>query len=391
MTMVAGLPKSVRESCRVDRIILYPIKRVSVKCQMPCAHVRNPLRLPGADLFFKLRFFAWSSMILAKAARIEGVEMGHSSERKPITRTRWRLSIGLWLLALLGLPIPTLANVAPPHSTTPPAAAKQIGFQYFLPNTNSSTSTSSPKKGLAWTYQYCEDAAAVNAHWVYDWGMNPKICDTNLESIPMVRDAEQWARTHQVGGNSEWILGFNEPDLCPDQACLTPEQAVPLWREIELAYPDRKLVAPVPSQLNLNWLVEFRARYLALYQTPPRFDALAAHVYTNTFAPAVAVIDWYRARAREYGVSEIWVTEFSFLVAESGTCYGVPHAAAMRDAQQFITLLEYDPLVTRYGWFAPRIDIHDLVIGHPLADCNAPLLNFSGTTLTAWGMMYRAR
>jgi len=207
----------------------------------------------------------------------------------------------------------------------------------------------------------------------------------------MVRDADQWAHTKKVGGNSEWILGFNEPDLCPDQACLTPAQAVPLWREIELAYPNRKLVAPVPSQHHLNWLVEFRTRYLETYKTPPRWDALAAHFYGFWSADGMALINWYKARALEYGVSEIWLTEFSFLTAENGICAGVSHETAMQQAQQFIAALEKEPLVTRYAWYAPRLDTGDPLIGNPAVHCNAALLEFSGEILTAWGRMYRDR
>lgn len=318
---------------------------------------------------------------------------GHRRPVAPLCRLLFCLvtgGVGLWVW--LGEPFATIAHVASPTPTPAAVAApKQTEFRYFLPALNVNLAPRSPKKGLAWTYKYCEDAAGVFARWVYDWGMTPKICPAPLESVPMIRDAEQWARKKTVGGNSEWILGFNEPDLCPDQACLTPAQAVPLWREIELAYPHRKLVAPAPSQLHLNWLVEFRARYVATYQTPPRLDALAAHFYGFTLADALAVLTWYKARALEYGVPEIWLTEFAFPVAENRVCFGVPYATAMHQAQQFITWLEQEPLVTRYAWYAPRIDAADPVLGVPSAECSAALYDFSGAPMTGWGVMYRAR
>ena len=79
----------------------------------------------------------------------------------------------------------------------------------------------------------------------------------------------------QVGGNSPYILGFNEPDLS-SQANLTPQRAAVLWRRIEQAYPHRLLVSPAVSCGDLYWLVRFRSAYRELYGTWPRFDVLAA-------------------------------------------------------------------------------------------------------------------
>ncbi|MBI5303658.1 MAG: hypothetical protein HY868_16095 [Chloroflexi bacterium] len=312
--------------------------------------------------------------------------------------SRWKsyakfcLAFALLTLAMLLTALSTHADAVPPKPIIARAdAAKQTVYKSFLPMTNISLPAVSQKKGLAWTYQYCEDAQAVRAKWVYDWGMNPKICNAALESIPMIRDASQWAQTKQVGGNSQWILGFNEPDLCPDQACLTPAQAVPLWREIEAQFPNKKLVAPVPSQAHLNWLIEFRNAYIAAYRTPPRFNALAAHWYGFSYNDAKAVINWYKARATEFGVAEIWITEFAFPVPDNRACFGVTQADAMNDAQKLIAELDNDAMVTRYAWFAPRVDTSDPLLTGGQSECHAPLLDFSGNTLTSWGMMYRAR
>lgn len=295
--------------------------------------------------------------------------------------------VPVWLFTVLA----TRAESVPPKPTAEPAkAAKQSVYTTFLPLVTITLPPVSPKKGLAWTYQYCEDVNSIRALWVYDWGMNPKICNSSLESIPMIRDADQWARSKQVGGNSQWILGFNEPDLCPDQACLTPAQAIPLWHEIEAQFPNKKLVAPVPSQVHLNWLVEFRDGYIATYGTPPRFDALAMHWYGFSHAHAKAVIDWYKARATEFGVRELWLTEFSFPIADKGTCCGYSQTDVMNDAQKLMTDLDNDPMITRYAWFAPRIDPGDPLLVLGTAQCGGPLLDFTGKTLTNWGTMYRA-
>jgi len=259
----------------------------------------------------------------------------------------------------------------------------------FLPLVTMNLPPVSSKKGLAWAYQYCDDAISVRALWVYDWGMTTKVCNANIESVPMVRDADQWAHSKQVGGNSQWILGFNEPDLCPDQACLTPAQAVPLWHEIEAQFPNKKLVAPVPSQLHLNWLVDFRNDYIATYGTPPRFDALAMHWYGFRYTDAKALINWYEARASEFGVSQLWLTEFAFPAPDTDSCNGWTEDMVISDAEKLITDLDNDPMIARYAWYAPRIDFNDPLLT-PSTHCGAPLLNFTGTTLTNWGVMYRA-
>ena len=314
-----------------------------------------------------------------------------------IERSEWRdgakfiamlvIVISIWLIPVLS----THAESLPPKPTFEQMkAAKQSVFTIFLPFVTMALPPVSSKKGLAWTYQYCEDASSMRAQWVYDWGMHPKICNSSLESIPMVRDADQWSRSKQVGGNSEWILGFNEPDLCPDQACLTPAQAIPLWHEIETQFPNKKLVAPVPSQLHLNWLVAFRAGYISTYGTPPRFDALAMHWYGFRYDDAKALIDWYKARATEFGVSELWLTEFAFPVTDTGSCGGWTQANTMSDAEKLIVDLDSDPMITRYAWFAPRIDPSDPMLVLGTAQCGGPLLDFTGKTVTNWGTMYRA-
>ena len=302
------------------------------------------------------------------------------------------LALALLIPVLLFTGLSTRADVVPPKPIVARAeVAKQTVFKSFLPMTNTSLPPVSPKKGLAWTYQYCEDAITVRSGWVYDWGMNPKICNSAIESIPMIRDASQWAQTKQVGGNSQWILGFNEPDLCPDQACLTPAQAVPLWREIEARFPNKKLVAPVPSQLHLDWLIQFRNLYIATYGAPPRFNALAAHWYGFRYAEAKTVLNWYKARANEFGVAEVWLTEFSIPVLDNNTCGGITQVDALNEAQKLITDLDADAMITRYAWYAPRIDTNDPLQTLGTSQCNAPLLDLTGKTLTNWGIMYRAR
>lgn len=320
------------------------------------------------------------------ASKVERPQLRHAA--------KFFLALALLIPVLPFTALSTRADVVPPKPILAHAeAAIQTVYKSYLPTTNIGLPPVSPKKGLAWTYGVCDDLTTTRVAWTYQWYPNPPRCNQNVEIVPMIRDATQWANFDSIGlgGSSQWLLGFNEPDLCPEQACLTPAQAVPLWHGIETRFPNRKLVAPVPSHLHPDWLVQFRNNYIATYGTPPRFNALAAHWYGFKYADAKALLDWYKARATEFGVAEIWLTEFAFPVLDHSTCGGVAQSDAMNEAQRLIANLDTDAMITRYAWYAPRIDTSDpLQTGGTTPECNAPLLDLTGKTLTNWGMMYRA-
>ena len=50
-----------------------------------------------------------------------------------------------------------------------------------------------PKKGLAWTYMICDDLASTRVAWAYHWYPKPRQCAQEVELVPMIRDADQWA------------------------------------------------------------------------------------------------------------------------------------------------------------------------------------------------------
>lgn len=320
------------------------------------------------------------------AGKVERLQLKHPA--------KLFLALALLIPVLLFTALSTRADVVPPKPIVARAeVAKQTVFKSYFPITNMSLPAMSQKKGLAWTYMICDDLASTRVAWAYHWYPKPRQCNQNVEIVPMIRDANQWANFESIGlgGNSQWILGFNEPDLCPDQACLTPAQAVPLWREIEARFPNKKLVAPVPSQLHLDWLVQFRNIYIATYGAPPRFNALAAHWYGFKYADAKTLLNWFKARANEFGVAEIWLTEFAFPVANNSTCGGVTQSDAINEAQRLIADLDTDAMITHYAWYAPRLDTNDPLQTGGSPQCNAPLLDLTGKTLTNWGIMYRAR
>jgi hypothetical protein len=244
--------------------------------------------------------------------------------------------------------------------------------------------------GVGLTYRRCEDAAAVGARWQYGWTPQPAACE-GVEDVPMV-----WGRDAvgaPVTGDSLWLMGFNEPDRA-NQADLSPAEAAVLWRTVETAYPDRKLVAPAPSHVDVAWLERFRAAYVLRWGQAPRLDALAAHCYRATAAECMATVGWYITQAQAWGVGEVWVTEFAFLPCWYG---GGPagEERALAEAGAFVTWLRAQPKVTRWAWFASRIEGTEWWAERDPA-CNSALLRagptqagLAGADLTGFGAWFK--
>lgn len=253
-------------------------------------------------------------------------------------------------------------------------------FIPFLQVSGTVAPSATPKKGLPLTYNDCTTASAVAATWIYAWSVSPPNC-TGTENIPMIWGASDVNAT--LGGNSQWIMGFNEPDSA-SQSNIAPSVAATLWRQIEQKYPTQKLVAPAPSGAAPNWLVDFRNAYISTFGTPPRLNALAVHCYSwyaelgdyGCIPHTRKFIDW----ANAWNVPEVWVTEFSF----SPTAPSSP-SQALQEANTFITWMNHQTVVTRYAWFASKIQGSE---PWALATFHTPIVDWNNGTLTSFGMMY---
>jgi hypothetical protein len=229
-------------------------------------------------------------------------------------------------------------------------------------------------------YAYCEDAVNSRSSWDYNWGAYPTLCQST-ESIPML-----WGEamlTPHVGGNSSWVMGFNEPDL-REQANLSPERAAELWRKVEAWYPNRKLVAPVPSSGNRTWLPQFRQAYIAEYAHAPRLDALAMHCYYQTASECIQLAQWFEDRLAEWHVPELWVTEFAVF-----PCSNLSLDQAAHELKTFIDWMETQSPITRYAYFANRYTGAEWWMGGAVTNgCIAPLYEFSTGVKTYFGNVY---
>lgn len=250
----------------------------------------------------------------------------------------------LAVLALLALLLTTAIRTEQAQRT-----AERHAYVYYFPVVALSgqrgpvppVRSTSQKRGVGLTHGECADEFGS---WSYDWSANPPACAA--ETVPMA-----WCGVPgSVGGTSQWLMGMNEPDR-PDQCNTDPATAAGWWKEIEERYPDRKLLAPAPSQLRPEWLVEFRDAFVAANGRPPRLDALALHCYLWTAAECETLVEQYEAWAREWDVPGVWVTEFAF-----STGGGMrSEDAAWQETSKFIQWMDLDPMVTRYAFFAARI------------------------------------
>jgi hypothetical protein len=184
----------------------------------------------------------------------------------------------------------------------------------------------------------CGPCVTLGCSWCYSWSPWPG-ASAGVERVPMIRDATN-VNVAQLGGNSDWLMGFNEPDLA-GQADLAPDIAAALWRRIEERWPDKRLVAPVPSHLHPDWLVQWYEAYQIRYGQAPRIDALAMHCYLSA-TKCIALAQEYEGLATLWGVQEGWVTEFAYTAV-------VPNWEAQ--IAQLVTYLEQTPFWTRYAPF----------------------------------------
>jgi hypothetical protein len=262
----------------------------------------------------------------------------------------------------------------------PPRAPSQGQSYLFIPFVRGGTASQpvqpAGKKGIGMPYDDCSSAAKVGSVWQYDWSSNPPQC-AGVESIPMIWGAGDVNAT--LGGNSQWMMGFNEPDS-GDQANISAANAATLWRQIEQEYPNRKLLAPAPSGADPHWLVDFRNAYISAYGAAPRLDALAVHCYAWYASQCIPFTQQFETWANSWGVPEVWVTEFSL----SPTSPSSPNQS-LQEARTYINWMEGEPRITHMAWFASKIQGTEAWSSPYFI---TPLVDWNSGSLTVFGSMY---
>lgn len=231
--------------------------------------------------------------------------------------------------------------------------------------------------GVGATYRQCPYMITVGAKWYYDWGISPPIC-SGIETVPMIWGEGNTGKP--LGGNSEWVLWFNEPELTGQDNFLTPEQATQLWNANIGAYPGKKHVSPAVTEL--TWL----SRFLALVQRKP--SALAVHYYAwrgldTEIARTKEFLRQAVDLAQRYGIGEVWLTEWAGLHGWMGQ-----EAALEYERRMLTEILPSFPQITRQAWFqlSYRGD-EEWAFG---VDCNTSLVDYNTGQLTQFGVIYKS-
>jgi hypothetical protein len=242
--------------------------------------------------------------------------------------------------------------------------------------------TKSPKRGI------CGDASpqdlaamAPSSTWYYDWSVAPPAVSqgqlSGIEWVPMC-----WGAVYpqdiegieaQIPADSKYLLGFNEPNF-KSQSNITPAQAAAMWPNLEKIAADKglELVSPAVNWCGdcvdgvtndpVDWLDKFFAACPGC-----KVDYIAIHSY----APSSVALRNYIEKFRKYN-KPLWITEFAPWDPPKPDFDGV-----VRYMKEAIPILENEPIVYRYSWFATRVS-------------NNPDINLLGTdgTLTKLGQLY---
>eukprot|EP01084_Bolivina_argentea_P307594 531691_1 len=147
------------------------------------------------------------------------------------------------------------------------------------------SSTATPLKGVTYVDNYedtqCTDMATLGAHWYYNWQPH-SVCEHNstVPFIPMIwSDKDIPAIPGLKGTNYDALLGFNEPDNCPDQACMNVSYALQLWPQ--LMSTGLRLGTPGCTEGGTKtWLKEFM-NGIESSNGKLKVDFIAIHWYNN--------------------------------------------------------------------------------------------------------------
>ncbi|OJJ44477.1 hypothetical protein ASPZODRAFT_47325, partial [Penicilliopsis zonata CBS 506.65] len=200
------------------------------------------------------------------------------------------------------------------------------------------------------------DGTSGTVAWSYNWGsaVGGDMPD-GVEYVPMLWGAdstytEGWATAVETAldSGSAYILGFNEPDMS-SQADLSASEAAEYYLEYITPYSgDATLVSPAVTSSStsgegLDWFEEFMADCGSC-----EISALAVHWYGDSVSELKTFITEAITTAADYGISEVWLTEFALSSDEDGISDASTAAAFLEEA---IPWLEEQDELTRYSYF----------------------------------------
>ncbi|KAL2870971.1 glycoside hydrolase family 128 protein [Aspergillus lucknowensis] len=216
--------------------------------------------------------------------------------------------------------------------------------------------TGTSKRGAAYN-----DASLVQSlssggliSWAYDWNMYTMgTLPSEVEFVPMLWGTKMftgWFAAIQtlLGSGSNYILGFNEPDMS-SQAAMSSSDAANYYRQYISPFSGQaKLVSPavtngVGSDVGLDWMRNFLNSC-----TDCGVTALAVHWYGDSADDFKNFVTQATELAAEYNLAETWVTEFALnsdLAGQGGT------QASSDFLNDVLPWLDAQTGVSRYAYF----------------------------------------
>lgn len=212
---------------------------------------------------------------------------------------------------------------------------------------------SNNKRGAAYNDVAMIKPVAHAVSWAYDWNMLANgLVPEGVEFVPQLWGSKMfggWASAIQttLASGSNYILGFNEPDNA-GQASMSPSEAVQAYQEHITPYAGKAtLISPSVTNSNnpgegLDWLKTFMDSC-----SDCDIGAISVHWYGDEPEDLKSFISKAVDFGNQYGIDEIWLTEFTLNSAMNG---GDPTAAA-EFLKEVMPWLDSQPNVARYAYF----------------------------------------
>ncbi|KAJ5635720.1 uncharacterized protein N7484_009033 [Penicillium longicatenatum] len=190
--------------------------------------------------------------------------------------------------------------------------------------------------------------------WAYDWVFS---LDTGLPSgveyVPMLWGAKffgGWLTGIEtiLSSGSDYIMGFNEPDMA-SQADMTPSEAAGYYMQYITPFSgSAKLISPAVTSSSsdgegLSWFEEFMTDCSSCNIT-----GLAVHWYGDSIDDFKTFVEDAISTASSYSLEEVWVTEFALSSDISGVADQSTTAEFVTEA---VTWMDSQSSVTRYAYF----------------------------------------
>ncbi|KAJ5762451.1 uncharacterized protein N7511_005833 [Penicillium nucicola] len=190
--------------------------------------------------------------------------------------------------------------------------------------------------------------------WAYNWGAYLSgSLPTDVEFVPMLWGASGfagWATAIEtiLSSGSNYILGFNEPDMA-SQANMSPTDAASYYQTYITPYSGQaKLITPATSSSTttgqgLDWMNSFLDSCSSCGIT-----GMAVHWYGTTADEFISFVTEAISTASNHNLSEVWITEFALAADASGTSDLATTTAFLNEV---VPWLDAQTAVTRYSYF----------------------------------------